>query len=121
MSDLISRSALLRDMEERQAFLVKEYGYRDHYTSGYAEAVERVFAAPTIDNGVTIQKHGRCKYCEVPIYIKTIQYTAPMLAPLTRAEELRQELINITGEVYLRLPHNYCPNCGAKMGVEGET
>lgn len=73
-----------------------------------------------ISNGVTVQKHGRCKYCEVPIYIKTIQCTAPMLAPLTRAEESRQELMNITGEVYLRLPHRYCPICGAKMDGEAD-
>ena len=27
-----------------------------------------------------------CNFCNKPIYIKTVQYTAPMLAPLTRAE-----------------------------------
>lgn len=53
-----------------------------------------------------------CNYCKVPIYIKAVQYTAPLLAPLTRAEELRQELTNITGEVYLPLQSQYCPMCG---------
>lgn len=59
-----------------------------------------------------------CNFCNVPIYIKTIQYSAPLLAPMTRAEELRQELINITGEVYIQLESEYCPVCGNKK--EGE-
>lgn len=53
-----------------------------------------------------------CRFCNAEIYIKTIQYTAPSLAPLTRAEALRQELLNLTGEVYLRLPNKFCPMCG---------
>lgn len=55
-----------------------------------------------------------CNFCKAPIYIKTTQYSAPLLAPTTRAEELRQELLNITGEVYLPLPNEYCPMCGEK-------
>ena len=56
-----------------------------------------------------------CNFCNKPIYIKTVQYTAPMLAPLTRAEELRQELTNLTGEVYLQLPNEYCDMCGERL------
>ena len=56
-----------------------------------------------------------CDFCKTDLYVKTIQYSAPMLAPLTRAEELRQELLNLTGEVYLILPHKYCPMCGEKI------
>ena len=56
-----------------------------------------------------------CRLCKVPIYIKTIQHTMPLLAPMTRAEELRHELLNLTGEIYVQIPNNYCPNCGAKM------
>ena len=51
------------------------------------------------------------------LYIKTTQYLRPVLAPLTREEELRQELLNITGEVYLPFVPSYCPMCGKK--VEG--
>lgn len=60
-----------------------------------------------------------CNFCKEQIYFKTVQYTAPMLAPLTRAEELRQELTNITGEVYLPLPNLYCPMCGEIKEREG--
>lgn len=57
-----------------------------------------------------------CNYCNVPLFIKTIQHTAPVLAPLTRTEELRQELYNMTGEVYLEIPKKYCAFCGEKKG-----
>ena len=32
--------------------------------------------------------------------------TKPLLAPLTRAEELRQELLDLTGEVYLQIQND---------------
>ncbi len=53
-----------------------------------------------------------CSHCNIPIYIKTVQHTAPMAAPLTAAEALRQKLTDMTGEVYLQLPKRYCPICG---------
>lgn len=56
-----------------------------------------------------------CNYCNTPIYVKVTRYAAPLLAPLTRAEELRQELINLTGEEFLYLPNQYCPMCGEKL------
>ena len=56
-----------------------------------------------------------CNFCKSDLYIKTIQYTKPLLAPLTRAEELRQELLDLTGEVYLQIPNEYCAMCGEKI------
>ena len=49
------------------------------------------------------------------LYVKTKQYLRPLLAPLTREEELRQELLNITGEVYSLFIPSYCPICGKKV------
>lgn len=57
-----------------------------------------------------------CIFCNDELYIKTVQYTKPLLAPLTRAEELRQQLQDLTGEVYVRLPNKFCPMCGEKKG-----
>lgn len=56
-----------------------------------------------------------CDFCKVPIYIKTKQYSAPLLAPVTEAEELKQRLTNITGEVYLTVMNRYCPMCGRNL------
>ena len=56
-----------------------------------------------------------CNFCKSDLYIKTAQYTKPLLAPMTRAEELRQELLDLTGEVYLKIPNEYCAMCGEKI------
>ena len=59
-----------------------------------------------------------CNYCQTPIYIKTIQYCKSLLAPLTPEQELRDKLLDMTGEVYVNIPKKYCPFCGAKMDLE---
>lgn len=56
-----------------------------------------------------------CEYCNVKVYVKTQKIMKNLLAPLTYIEELKQELENKTGEMYLELPHNYCPICGRKQ------
>lgn len=56
-----------------------------------------------------------CKLCNVPVYIKAVKYARPLLAPTTEAEALRQKLEDITGEVYVAVPKNYCPICGKKV------
>lgn len=61
-----------------------------------------------------------CNQCNKNYYIKKIQYTAPLLAPLTKAEELRQELLNLTGEVYVMIEPLYCPFCGEKLKKGGD-
>lgn len=59
-----------------------------------------------------------CNYCQTPIYIKTIQYCKSLLAPLTPEQELRDKLLDMTGEVYVNIPKKYCPYCGAAMTDE---
>lgn len=59
-----------------------------------------------------------CNFCNTDLYIKTVQYAAPLLMPLTREDALRQQLESLTGEVYLKVQNKYCPMCGAK--IEGE-
>ena len=36
-----------------------------------------------------------CNFCKSDLYIKPVQYAKPLLAPLTRVEELRQELLDL--------------------------
>lgn len=61
-----------------------------------------------------------CNYCDAPIYIKTVQHTAPVMAPLTEVQALRDKLIEMTGEVYLQIPKRFCPVCGEKIGGNDE-
>ena len=56
-----------------------------------------------------------CRYCNQNFYIKTTQFLAPLTAPLTREQELRDELANLTGEIYLPVPISFCPVCGEKI------
>ena len=56
-----------------------------------------------------------CEYCNQEFYIKTTQVIAPLTAPLTREQELRDELVNLTGEVYLPISISFCPICGEKI------
>lgn len=56
-----------------------------------------------------------CNYCKSELYIKTVQYTKPLLAPLTPEGELRDKLQDLTGEVYLKIPNQYCAMCGEKI------
>lgn len=52
-----------------------------------------------------------CEYCNALYYVEVQQLAKPLLAPLTHTEEIRQELINITGINHLRIKANYCPMC----------
>ena len=56
-----------------------------------------------------------CEYCNAIYYVEVKQLIAPILAPLTRCVEIRQELINKTGINYLKIKANYCPMCGKKL------
>ena len=52
--------------------------------------------------------------CSMTLYIKTTQHTMPALAPITRVDELRHEIQNLIGEVYIPYPLLFCPTCGRK-------
>lgn len=59
-----------------------------------------------------------CNMCNETLYIKTKQLLRPVLAPLTHEQELRDRLLDMTGEVYLPVTVNYCPFCGEKKDGE---
>ncbi len=61
-----------------------------------------------------------CDKCKTPIYVKVKQYYKPLLAPLTIEQELRDRLIDMTGEVYVKVTTRYCPFCGEKIACESE-
>lgn len=56
-----------------------------------------------------------CNYCNVPIYIKVQQLLRPVLAPLTRADELMYEYTEITGMAYVPLQKQFCSVCGRSI------
>ena len=56
-----------------------------------------------------------CYFCGTQIFIKTITCMRSVLAPATRAEELRQQLHDLTGEVYVPIESKYCPLCGKEL------
>lgn len=60
-----------------------------------------------------------CNYCKATFYIKATKYAKSFAAPLTRTEALRQELEDLTGEVYVPIPNEYCPMCGANLKEVG--
>lgn len=57
-----------------------------------------------------------CDWCNEPLYRKMVQYTMPLAAPATHVDELRHELLNLTGEVYAPILKQYCAVCGEKTG-----
>lgn len=59
-----------------------------------------------------------CNMCNATLYIKTKQMLRPVLAPLTPEQELRDRLLDMTGEAYLPVTVKYCPFCGEKKGGE---
>lgn len=89
MDDLISRKALLEELDKRINPCVNREA---EFLSGIATAISEVEAAPTVDaapvvHGEWIELHeenghevGTCSYCR-----------------------------------HVRIVDNYCPNCGAKM------
>lgn len=56
-----------------------------------------------------------CNYCDIAIYVKIKQYAKPILAPITEVQELRDKLLDMTGELYVEFPKRYCPFCGKEI------
>ena len=99
---------------EELAKVIDEYteplSARDIHKADFSEQ----FAEALYNAGYRKQSEG-CEFCGTTLYVKTVQHTMPLLAPITRADELRHELLNLTGEIYLPLEAKFCPACGAKM------
>lgn len=66
-----------------------------------------------------MKKKNSCPFCNEPIYIKRVQYSEPLLAPLTETQALRDRLIELTGEVYIELEKRFCPVCGEELDEDG--
>ena len=102
---LIDADALMAELEERQAFLVKEYGCRDHYTRGFVEAVDKVSDAPTVDAVEVV--HGSwniINFCSGDTAICSVCGC--------------EMLVNEPGNGLHNVEDlHYCPNCGADMRV----
>ena len=60
-----------------------------------------------------------CNYCNAEYYIKVQKFAKSFCAPLTRVDELRQQLEDLTGECYIPVPNKYCPFCGEEIKKEG--
>ena len=97
MAEYIDREALEVALNHRLNFLMAENGEYDHYTSGFDEAVTIVENFPAAD--VATVRHGRW----LPFHSTAagdIQYCSAC-------------------EIGCTWKPNYCPNCGAKMDLEG--
>ena len=98
MAEYIDREKLEADLNIRLSALREQNGYYDHYTDGFDECVDRVENFPAAD--VAPVKHG--KWIEKPFLFGTSRFCSSC-------------------ESNYGMPHevfNYCPNCGAKMGLE---
>ena len=62
----------------------------------------------------TKQRIARCGLCTATVYIKVRRNMKPVLAPITYEQELRDKLLDITGEEYVALSGGFCPGCGQR-------
>ena len=99
MAEYIDREALEVALNHRLNFLMAENGEYDHYTSGFDEAVTIVENFPAAD--VATVRHGRWG------------------THSDRPDSLICSVCKCGFDMWKHDPHNYCPNCGAKMDLEG--
>ena len=57
-----------------------------------------------------------CDYCNVVIYVKIKQFAKPILSPTTELQELKDKILDMTGELYVEFPKRYCPFYGEEIG-----
>ena len=98
MAKYIEREALEVDLNHRLNFLMGENGEYDHYTSGFDEAVTRVENFPSAD--VAPVRHGQWE------------------TNSDRPDTLICSVCKCGFDMWKHDPHNFCPNCGAKMDEE---
>ena len=99
MAEYIEREALERSLNERLNRLFKLHGRHDHYVQGFDDCVGRVEEFPAAD--VTQVRHGRWG------------------THSDRPDSLICSVCNCEFDMWKHDPHNYCPNCGAKMDLKG--
>ena len=95
MAKYIDCEALKVDLNHRLNFLMGENGEYDHYTSGFDEAVTKVENFPSAD--VAPVRHGRWE------------------TNSDRPDTLICSVCKCGFDMWKHDPHNFCPNCGAKM------
>ena len=95
MAKYIDREALEVELNHRLNFLMGENGEYDHYTSGFDEAVTRVENFPSAD--VAPVRHGQWE------------------TNSDRPDTLICSACKCGFDMWKHDPHNFCPNCGAKM------
>ena len=100
MAKYIEREALEVDLNHRLNFLMGENGEYDHYTSGFDEAVTRVENFPSAD--VAPVRHGQWK------------------TNSDRPDTLICSVCKCGFDMWKHDPHNFCPNCGARMDEVNE-
>ncbi len=47
------------------------------------------------------------RFCNEPIYIKTVQYSAPLISPMNDAQALKNKMINMIREAYVQLENSF--------------
>lgn len=66
------------------------------------------------------EREKGCEYCNTTLYIRAERTLLPVMAPLTYADALEHELINITGKDYVPTEKRYCHMCGRKLKEDGK-
>ena len=105
MAEYIDREAVLSDAYETVVFSTRN-GATSTEVRGANKVIDRIKSAPTAD--VVEVRHGKW----MPIVIQE-SYLDPPYCDTCKCSMCEYE-IDVSETIY-----NYCPNCGAKMDLEG--